>query len=79
MSDKPVAGLVTAAIVAPIAAACCLGPVALASGAAAIFAWSAELPAVYFVLWTVAAGLIAIGRRGRHVLVGRFHARDANV
>ena len=39
MSDKPVAGLVAAALVAPLVAVCCLAPAALVSGAGWLFGW----------------------------------------
>ena len=45
MSDKVVAGLVTAAVVAPICAVCIGGPVFLASAAAGIGGWFSGLGA----------------------------------
>ena len=39
MDDKPIAMLVTAAVVAPICALCVLGPAVLVSAVALVFAW----------------------------------------
>ena len=39
MDDKPIALLVTAAVVAPICALCILGPAVLGSAVAGAFAW----------------------------------------
>jgi hypothetical protein len=39
MSDKPIVGLVIAAVVAPVALLCCLGPVVLGSILGGIVGW----------------------------------------
>jgi len=39
MDEKPAAGLITAIIIAPLVALCCLGPVFIASAAAGVAGW----------------------------------------
>lgn len=39
MDDKPAAGLITAIVIAPLVALCCLGPVFIASAAAGVGGW----------------------------------------
>ena len=55
MDDKPIAMLVTAAVVAPICAFCILGPVVFGSAVAGVFSWLAGFDPV------AALGLAGIG------------------
>ena len=55
MNDKPIAMLITAAVVAPICALCILGPVVLGSAVAGVFSWFAGFDPV------AAWGLAVIG------------------
>ncbi len=58
MSDKPIAGLVIAAVVAPLCVLCVLGPVILASGVAGAWGWLSGLgPAVILVFVVLFAAL----------------------
>ena len=59
MSEKPIAGLVTAAVVAPLCALCFLGPVVLASGVAGVWGWLSGLgPTVILGLVLSVAALV---------------------
>jgi membrane protein implicated in regulation of membrane protease activity len=71
MSDKPIAMLVTAAVVAPICSVCVLGPAAVGSGLAWMFGWAAGLPSV------LNAGLAVIGAILVYGLIKRRRARTA--
>jgi protein-S-isoprenylcysteine O-methyltransferase Ste14 len=58
VSDKPIAGLVIAAVVAPLCVLCVLGPVILASGVAGAWGWLSGLgPAVILGLVLLVAAL----------------------
>ncbi len=67
MSDKPVAGLVAAVAIAPVAALCCLGPAVLGSAVAWVSGWFSGLgPVTTTALAIVAAVLvIALLRRSK--------------
>lgn len=71
MSDKLIAGLVTAVAVAPVCAVCIFGPAALASAAAGIAGWLGGLDPVVITGLAVLAGIAAYGvvhrRRSRRV------------
>ena len=59
MSDKPIAGLVIAAVVAPLCVLCVLGPVILASGVAGAWGWLSGLgPVVVLGLVVLVAALV---------------------
>jgi|TARA_R100000005_G_C5000267_1_gene207094 hypothetical protein len=58
MSDKPTGGLITALIVAPLLAICCLGPIVFASFAAGIFSWIGGIDPLRIML---VMALVAIG------------------
>ncbi|GEM_PF-3450407 len=59
MNDKPVAGIVTALVVAPLALLCCLGPIALGSVLAAAAGWLGGLGV--FGIIGAALGVAAVG------------------
>ena len=61
MSDKAIAGLVTAAVVAPVALLCCLGPVVLGSIFGGIVGWIGGLNLVAAAGMALAIGLFAYG------------------
>lgn len=68
MSDKPVAGLVTATLVAPLVVVCCLAPAAVVAGTGWLFGWLGG--AGVGTSMAVAAGLfvalmLLLGRRRR--------------
>ncbi len=70
MDDKPIALLVTAAVVAPICALCILGPVVFGSAVAGVFAWLGGFDPVVALGLTVIGAILAYGyfrgRRDRH-------------
>lgn len=61
MDDKPIAMLVTAAVVAPICALCILGPVVLGSAVAGIFSWFAGFDPVAALGLAVIGAILAYG------------------
>jgi hypothetical protein len=61
MSDKPIAALVIAAVMAPLALFCCLGPVVLGSVLGGIMSWLDGLNLVAGAGAALAAGLLAYG------------------
>jgi len=61
MSDKPIAGLVIAAVMAPLALFCCLGPVVLGSVLGGIISWLGGLNLAAGAGAALAAGLLAYG------------------
>ena len=61
MNDKPVAGLVTFAMVAPVVALCCLGPVVLGSVLGGVVSWFAGLGPAEVAAGALAMGLAAYG------------------
>ncbi len=67
MSDKPMAGVMTAIIITPILAVCCLGPVIFASTLGSVFAWFAGLDpfAVAAVALIVGGVGVAFAKRRR--------------
>lgn len=60
MSDKPVAGVMTAIIITPILAICCLGPVIFASTLGSVFAWFAGFDAFAVLGLALVAGGVAV-------------------
>ncbi len=70
MNDKPIAMLVTAAVVAPICALCILGPVVFGSAVAGVFSWFAGFDPVAVLALAVIGAILAYGffsrRRDRH-------------
>ena len=80
MEDKPIAMLVTAAVVAPICALCILGPVVLGSAVAGVFSWFAGFdPAAAWGLAVIGA-ILAYGflrrRRDRQGMADRGGRED---
>jgi hypothetical protein len=75
MNDKPVAGLVTAAVIAPIVALCCLGPTVLASLVGGLVGWMGGLGSAEVAAAAIAAGFVAYGLRGWHR--ARVRRKDA--
>lgn len=67
MSDKPMAGAMTAIIITPILAVCCLGPVIFASTLGSVFAWFAGLdPFAVAAVALIAGGVgVAFAKRRR--------------
>ncbi len=61
MNDKPIAMLVTAAVVAPICALCILGPAVLGSAVAGAFAWFAGFDPVAVLALAVIGAILAYG------------------
>ena len=59
MSDKPIAGLVTAVAIAPLLAVCCLGPAVVASAFAGIAAWFSGADAVTVTGLAILAAILA--------------------
>ena len=70
MDDKPIAMLVTAAVVAPICALCILGPAILGSAVAGVFAWFGGFDPVAAMGVAIIFAILAYGflrrRRDRH-------------
>lgn len=58
MSDKLVAGIVTAAGIAPICAVCIVGPAAIGSMMAGVFGWLGGSGLLLTVAFMAAAGLL---------------------
>ncbi len=58
MSDKPTGGIITALIIAPLLAICCLGPIVFTSFAAGFFSWIGGIDPLRIVL---VMALVAIG------------------
>ena len=66
MDDKPIAMLVTAAVVAPICVLCILGPAILGSAVGGVFAWFAGFDPVVALGLAVIGAILAYGyNRGR--------------
>ena len=61
MSDKPIAGLVTAAAIAPLVAVCCLGPAAVVSAFAGIAGWFSGANAVTVTGLAILGAILAYG------------------
>lgn len=61
MSEKPIAGIVTAAIVAPLAAVCCLGPALFGSILSSVFGWFSGVDPVVTIGLALAVGGGAYG------------------
>lgn len=61
MSDKIMAGLVTAVIITPLCAVCVLGPAALAAVFAGVGGWLGGLHPVVTTGVALVAGLVAFG------------------
>jgi hypothetical protein len=61
MSDKPIAGLVTAVAIAPLLVVCCLGPAVVASALAGIAAWFSGANAVTVTGLAILAAMLAYG------------------
>ena len=59
MSDKLMAGLVTALLVAPICAVCILGPAVLGAGIGWILGWLGDLGVVEAASAAVLAGVLS--------------------
>jgi zinc transporter ZupT len=84
--EKLVAGIVTAAGVAPICALCVLGPAAIGSALAGAFAWLNGAGPFLTVILTAAAGLLiyrtvrrrhtATGQSGEDRRIGHRSARE---
>jgi hypothetical protein len=66
MGEKLVAGLVTAAVVAPICAVCVLGPAVLASIFAGITGWLGGFDPIVTTGLVLAAGIAVYGIVRRH-------------
>lgn len=73
MDEKPVAGLVTAAVAVPLVALCCLGPAVLGSILGGMVGWFGGLNAVEVAAAALAAGALAYGflrwRRARRARI----------
>ena len=61
MSDKPVAGIVTAAVAVPVVALCCLGPAVLGSIAGGVLGWFGGLGPVAAIALVFGAALALYG------------------
>ena len=72
MSDKLMAGLVTAVVIAPVCVACALGPAVLASFFGGMFGWMAGLDPIPVIGLTIIAGIAV------HSLVRRKRTRSSN-
>ena len=73
MSDKPIAGVMTAIIITPILAICCLGPVIFASALGSVFAWFAGLDAFAVAAVALIAGGVGVAfakRRRARIEIG---------
>ena len=73
MSDKPLAGVMTAIIITPILAVCCLGPVIFASALGSVFAWFAGFNAFAVAGLALIAGGVGVAfvkRRRARVVIG---------
>ncbi|MDA1100123.1 MAG: hypothetical protein O2967_14180 [Proteobacteria bacterium] len=67
MSDKPIAMLVAALVVAPICSVCILGPAVIAGFFAGWFGWVGDLSALQMIALGVAAAALVLGiSRYRH-------------
>ncbi len=80
MGDKPIAMLVTAAVVAPICALCILGPVVLGSAMAGVFAWFGGFDPVAALGLAVIGAILGYGfirrRRDRQGVADRRGPED---
>lgn len=56
MDDKPTAGIVTAIIIAPLVALCCLGPVVIGSAVGGVLGWFSGQGLVIGGVLTLLAG-----------------------
>jgi len=61
MSDKPIAMLVAALVVAPMCSVCILGPAVLAGFFAGWFGWVGDLSALQMIALGTAAAALALG------------------
>lgn len=61
MSDKLVAGIVTAAAIFPICAVCILGPAAIGSLLAGAFSWTGGFGPLASIVLMIAAGVLLYG------------------
>ncbi len=80
MSDKPIAGLVTAAVVAPICVLCVLGPALLGSALAWLTGWFSGFSAVATTTLAIAAAILAYGyfqRRKARAVTGADSANSS--
>jgi hypothetical protein len=59
MSDKPITSLVIAAVAAPVALLCCLGPVVLGSAFVGLVGWLGGLSLAAAAVVVLAASLLA--------------------
>lgn len=66
MDDKPVVGLVTAAVIARVVALCCLGPGVVGSLLGGVVGWLGGLGPEDVVGAAVAAGFVAYALRRWH-------------
>ncbi len=78
MSDKPIAGLVIAAVVAPLCVLCVLGPVILASGVAGAWGWLSGLGPVAVLGLVVLVAALAYGLLRRRKARTSRHEPVAN-
>lgn len=69
MNEKLIAGLVTAAVIAPVCAVCVLGPVVLASIFAGVTGWLGGFGPV------VTAGLVLVAGTAAYGIIRRRRAR----
>ncbi len=77
MSDKPVAGLVAAVAIAPVAALCCLGPAVLGSAVAWVSGWFSGLgPVTTTALAIVVAVPVIVLLRRSKARRGRANGGD---
>lgn len=80
MNDKPIAMLVTAAVVAPICAVCILGPAFLGSALAGLFAWFGGFDPVASLGLAAVGAILAYGffrrRRDRQGMADRRGQED---
>lgn len=79
MSDKLVAGIVTAAGIAPLCAVCVVGPAAIGSMVAGVFGWLGGAGALLTVALMAAAGLLSyrtLRRRYRQNMTSADHQRS---
>ncbi len=74
MGEKLVAGIVTAAAIAPICAVCILGPVAIGSLFAGAFGWLGGFGPLATLALMIAAGALVY----RHFLRRRMRARPGH-
>lgn len=61
MEEKPVAGLVTAIIAAPLVALCCAGPIVIVSALSGAAGWLGGLNGALVMVFALVAGAAAFG------------------